>query len=99
MTDIGIQRTRANMPRRTLPAGGMRTAAAFVVVLADSVALEVVVEVDLRVVVEVVLRWVAVDRLVEEVIEAEVNSMDIVSHYFLNVVGEKQNAVSEASFY
>ena len=77
----------------------MRTAAAFVVVLADSVALEVVVEVDLRVVVEVVLRWVAVDRLVEEVIEAEVNSMDIVSHYFLNVVGEKQNAVSEASFY
>jgi hypothetical protein len=51
------------------------------------------------VVVEVVLRWVAVDRLVEEVIEAEVNSMDIVSVCFLNVVGEKQNAVSEASFY
>jgi hypothetical protein len=41
------------------------------------------------VVVEVVLRWVAVDRLVEEVIEAEVNSMDIVSVCFLNVVGEK----------
>lgn len=78
MTDIGIQRTRANRPRRTLPAGGMRAAAAFVVVLADSVALEVVVE-DLRVVVEVVLKWVAVDMLVEEVIEAEVDPIDRVS--------------------
>jgi hypothetical protein len=77
----------------------MRTAAAFVVVLADSVALEVVVEVDLRVVVEEVLKWVAVDMLVEEVIEAEVDSMDIVSLCFLNVVAEKQNAVSEASLY
>ena len=53
----------------------MRIAAAFVVVLADSVALENVVEVDLRVVVEVAREWVAVDMLAEEVIEVEVDSM------------------------
>jgi hypothetical protein len=76
----------------------MRTAAAFVVVLADSVALEVVVEVDLRVVVEVVLKWVAVDMLVEEVIKAEVDSMDRVSLCFLNVVGESKMLSRKPAF-
>lgn len=75
----------------------MRTAAAFEVVVADSVAVEVVVEVVLRVVVEVVLEWVAVDRLVEVMVETEVDTMHRVSLCFLNIVGEKQNAVSEAT--
>ena len=72
-------------------------AAAFEVVVADSVAVEVVVEVVLRVVVDVVLEWVAVDKLVEEIVETEVDPEDTVNLCLLNVVGEEQNAVSEAT--
>lgn len=75
----------------------MRTAAALEVVLADSVAVEVVVEVVLRVVVEVVLEWVAVDRLVEETVETEVETIDRVSDCLFHIVGEEQNAISEAA--
>lgn len=74
----------------------MRTAAALEVVLADSVAVEVVVEVFLRVVVEVVLEWVAVDRLVEDKAETEVETIDRVSGCLFHGVGEEQNAISEA---
>lgn len=44
---------------------------------------------------EVVLEWVAVDRLVEETVEAEVETIDRVSDYLFHVVGEEQNAISE----
>lgn len=74
----------------------MRTAAALEVVLADSVAVEVVVEVFLRVVVEVVLEWVAVDRLVEDKAETEVETIYRVSECLFHGVGEGQNAISEA---